>query len=307
MNKYRKWYQNLIDKAKNRTEVIGYSENHHILPKCMGGTNDSSNIVTLTGREHFIAHLLLARMNLSKKHHIQMLHAANAMANKYTQIPDKREYNSRLYESLKIELNEHLSNLWKGDENPTRKMTGEKKEQWKEKLRNISIEKMKDPVFYSYYKEQQKIAVTKPENREKVSKKTKEAMARPEVRERFLIGYKNRKIDKEYHKKRVKEAMERPEVMEKIQEFRSIKRKWCTNGEKNKLIPVDQSIPDGWRLGMYRTEEDIKKITERLVNSNKNRTPWNKGKKGLQKMNIETRNKMSESQKKRWQEKNISK
>ena len=34
-------------------------ERHHILPRSMGGSNDSSNIVTLTLREHFIAHWLL--------------------------------------------------------------------------------------------------------------------------------------------------------------------------------------------------------------------------------------------------------
>lgn len=34
-------------------------ETHHILPKCQGGSNELSNLVLLTVREHFIAHLLL--------------------------------------------------------------------------------------------------------------------------------------------------------------------------------------------------------------------------------------------------------
>jgi hypothetical protein len=45
-----------------KTPPAGYSEQHHILPKSMGGSNNASNLVRLTGREHFVAHLLLARI-----------------------------------------------------------------------------------------------------------------------------------------------------------------------------------------------------------------------------------------------------
>lgn len=38
-----------------------YCEEHHILPKCIGGTDDSENLICLTAREHYIAHLLLAK------------------------------------------------------------------------------------------------------------------------------------------------------------------------------------------------------------------------------------------------------
>ena len=37
---------------------IAYEE-HHIIPKCCYGSNNKSNLVTLTCREHFIAHRLL--------------------------------------------------------------------------------------------------------------------------------------------------------------------------------------------------------------------------------------------------------
>jgi hypothetical protein len=36
-----------------------YFEIHHIIPKCKGGSNDKSNLVLLTSREHFLAHKLL--------------------------------------------------------------------------------------------------------------------------------------------------------------------------------------------------------------------------------------------------------
>lgn len=42
-------------------------ETHHILPKCLGGTDENSNLVHLTFREHFIAHRLLTKFHDSPK------------------------------------------------------------------------------------------------------------------------------------------------------------------------------------------------------------------------------------------------
>lgn len=55
-------YNKLIEKAKQRTFIEGISENHHIIPRCMGGTDDSENLIRLTPEEHYLAHLLLAKM-----------------------------------------------------------------------------------------------------------------------------------------------------------------------------------------------------------------------------------------------------
>jgi DNA-directed RNA polymerase specialized sigma24 family protein len=56
-------YQRLIAKAKERVCLDGYFERHHILPRALGGTDDSSNLVTLTAKEHFVAHVLLAKIH----------------------------------------------------------------------------------------------------------------------------------------------------------------------------------------------------------------------------------------------------
>jgi hypothetical protein len=58
---YKKHYEKLIEKARSRC-LDEYSEKHHIVPKCMGGSDDNSNLVSLTAREHFIAHLLLVKI-----------------------------------------------------------------------------------------------------------------------------------------------------------------------------------------------------------------------------------------------------
>lgn len=57
-------YNEFIDKCKARyIDENTYTEKHHIIPKCMGGTNDESNLITLTAQEHYIAHKLLAQEN----------------------------------------------------------------------------------------------------------------------------------------------------------------------------------------------------------------------------------------------------
>lgn len=92
---YQKTYQNLIEKARNRTIVDEYTELHHIIPKCMNGDNSPSNLVRLTAREHFIAHALLYRIyKTSKLAHawFSMLRIGNGQ---------KRNFTSRQYEKAK--------------------------------------------------------------------------------------------------------------------------------------------------------------------------------------------------------------
>ena len=59
---YLKHYDALIMRAQSRI-IDGYVEKHHIIPRCMGGTDDVRNIVSLTPEEHFVAHQLLVKMN----------------------------------------------------------------------------------------------------------------------------------------------------------------------------------------------------------------------------------------------------
>lgn len=77
-----------------------YFETHHIVPKSLGGTDDKNNLVNLTAREHYIAHLLLvkiAEMSGESSVHQKMLYAFNCM--KWGRCKGERsfKFNSRLY------------------------------------------------------------------------------------------------------------------------------------------------------------------------------------------------------------------
>lgn len=78
MNKYRKWHNEIIKRAKIRI-LNGYSEKHHIKPKCLGGSNEKSNIVKLTYREHFLVHWLLTKFTKGKNKG-KMIHAFAMMS-----------------------------------------------------------------------------------------------------------------------------------------------------------------------------------------------------------------------------------
>lgn len=62
-NKYTRIYYSIISRAQSRVlDNNVYTEKHHIIPKSLGGNNSKDNLVTLTGREHFICHCLLVKM-----------------------------------------------------------------------------------------------------------------------------------------------------------------------------------------------------------------------------------------------------
>lgn len=58
-------YEKLIEKAvkRNSTRKDGYFEHHHIFPRALGGGDEPENLVYLTAREHYIAHLLLGHIH----------------------------------------------------------------------------------------------------------------------------------------------------------------------------------------------------------------------------------------------------
>ena len=106
---YVKLYDKLVTMAKNRTLSLGYYEEHHIVPKCMGGTNDVDNLVFLSAREHFIAHQLLIKIY---PNNYSLIKAANMMCC-FSTNQINRSYNKR-YEWLRIKMSQAMKISGKG-------------------------------------------------------------------------------------------------------------------------------------------------------------------------------------------------
>lgn len=101
---YQKVYDDLIAKCQARQSIDGYKERHHIIPKSLGGSNESSNLVDLTAREHFVAHFLLAK-----------LHGGNQWSSiKRMRGNDGFYINSHLYEIARREVAKEVSKRMSG-------------------------------------------------------------------------------------------------------------------------------------------------------------------------------------------------
>lgn len=92
-SKYTNWYYAIIDAATDRIND-SYTESHHIIPKSLGGSNKKENLVRLTAREHYICHLLLARM-VEGTNKTKMVYALWILSNRTS------TKNSRLYETTR--------------------------------------------------------------------------------------------------------------------------------------------------------------------------------------------------------------
>jgi hypothetical protein len=72
---YERIYDIIVKRGRERV-IEGYGERHHIVPKCIGGTDEDLNITVLTAREHYMAHWLLIKIYPNNR---KLAYAFNAM------------------------------------------------------------------------------------------------------------------------------------------------------------------------------------------------------------------------------------
>ena len=114
-NKYTKWYNNIIVTAQSRVlprEI--YTESHHIIPRSLGGSDDLSNLVELTAREHRLVHILLPRMTIDPLHTKSMWYAAWMILRTKNKNQIRTISKGKAYELVKIKIAEFTSELHKG-------------------------------------------------------------------------------------------------------------------------------------------------------------------------------------------------
>lgn len=113
---YIRIYNEIIVNAKFRNKPDCYCEKHHIIPKCLGGTNEESNLVILTAREHFIVHYLLYKIYPNNNKIFFALSAMN-MVERWNNSSVKRykpKLTSKQYEQLRQNRSIIISKCLKG-------------------------------------------------------------------------------------------------------------------------------------------------------------------------------------------------
>ena len=134
---YSEFIQNILDTRGRFACGDEYHERHHIVPKCMDGTDDEDNLIDLYAREHFIAHKLLAQENPENDSLTYawgcMAFPSNSGQNRYELAPEE-------YEEARIALSEA-------------KKGKPRSEETKRKVSEKAKERYKDPEFCAKMKQ----------------------------------------------------------------------------------------------------------------------------------------------------------
>lgn len=168
---YRKVYKMLVDnRLANPLSKGEYGEVHHIVPKAEGGSDDKSNKVKFTAREHYIAHLLLAKIydDLKMYSALTYMRCGNRFVNR------NFKFNSRLYEKMREECSKKFSEFISGENHPN----------FGKHLSRETCERISKANTGKRRSQEQK---------NKISEATKKALT-PEVIAKFSASLKGRKV-----------------------------------------------------------------------------------------------------------------
>lgn len=108
MESYNDFINNILSTRGRFACGEEYHERHHIIPKCLGGNNDEDNLIDLYGREHFIAHRLLALENPYNK---DLLYAWNLMAFVKRDYQERYELSPEEYEEIRKIFSHKISGI----------------------------------------------------------------------------------------------------------------------------------------------------------------------------------------------------
>lgn len=177
---YQKIYNQIIIKRQQNIINSGYYEAHHILPKSLGGTNEKSNLVRLTAREHFICHLLLAKIyggNMWYAIHMMSIGSNNRNSRFY-------RIKSNTYETIRKQMS-----IVTRDRLLKNPIKNEYTKEFREKLSKASFERWKDKDFIKTIKESRQKTHNNIEFKENQKRKALEAiskMEKDEFREKYI-------------------------------------------------------------------------------------------------------------------------
>lgn len=225
-NKYTNTYFSIVNRSffenRSRKDSRIY-EQHHIIPKSCGGSNEPSNLILLTPKEHYICHRLLPKMVKSKIHYEKMIYALWSLVNGNGH-SERYSPSGKIYQQIKEEQGKIKSERMKGEG-------------------NHFYGKTHSNEFKSWFSE------NNPSKREDVKEKMRGP--RPHFKpSSYYFGLS------EETKQKIREAnlgkTHKEESKRKMSETRSEKIWIKKEGQKSKHIhhsKVDAYISCGWSLG----------------------------------------------------------
>lgn len=150
---YQNFINNILEDRGRFACGDEYHECHHIIPKCMGGTDNDENLIDLFAREHFEAHRLLA---LENPEHDGVIYAWWNMAHitKFNQ----RDYeiSADEYEEAKIAFSKTIREAMKG-----RQFTDKTIQRMKESAKERFSIPENNPMYGKKHSEETKNKISK--------------------------------------------------------------------------------------------------------------------------------------------------
>lgn len=110
---YNEFIQNILNSRGRFACGEEYHERHHIVPKCIGGSNDDENLIDLYAREHYEAHKLLMLENPDNR---KLHNAYFAMAFLKCDNHDRYQVAAEEYEYAKQRLSQHKRKIWQDED-----------------------------------------------------------------------------------------------------------------------------------------------------------------------------------------------
>jgi len=198
---YQRIHDAIINRARNR-KLQGYLERHHVIPRCLDGTDELNNLVELTAREHFIIHKLLCEIYPDND---KIFFAYRMMAVMKNSKDNERTYyvSSREFERIRMLANEKIGNTLRGRKLPPRDSKIIEKQQETRKLNGYRhssetkkkmSEKAKGRKFSDIHRENlSKVLTNNPKVTGKASTPEKEMLRRQKIKESWILrkGGKN--------------------------------------------------------------------------------------------------------------------
>lgn len=228
-------------------------ENHHIIPRSIAPdlVKDTSNIVRLTYREHYIAHWLLTKIYTEGKEHKSMVYAFYLF---HSWNKNKGYFNSKAYETNREEWMKFLIGKSPSLETRRKISAGNKgKELTEEQKIKIGIKSKaywNDENNRKLSKEKHKKFIEDhPEYAKQQSKLLKKIYENPSLREVVSKNTKARWDDPEWRDKFIKKHQENGNFERFATYADNCKGKiwWCKDGEKDRRS--FESPGPGWQPG----------------------------------------------------------
>lgn len=274
---YKKIYDKIIlrgQKRGNDKKILdGYYESHHIVPKCIGGTDKIENLVLLTAKEHFICHLLLEKIYPNEK---GLALAAYRLIYGNKEFRKEIKVTSKTINGIKQRAIETLKRYGKErihTEQERKIISIKAKERWCEFNKNGRIDEV----------------------RKNISQTTKQAMSNPEIIKKTKINtgskwYTNIITNESMHWYQGMEMPDpsiwrkgrpkmREETKEKIKQVqKNIGYYYNDDLKENRRFNEDEPIPEGWVKGRKREYFGNSKINRKNIKEKMIMDRWNNAK-----------------------------